>query len=229
MFSGEDRYKVERAVLDSIHAAIQRGDLRITRTLVQWYEDSIQRLAKPDYNGLLCSAISKADVQILKHFLGMKIKTKPRVVWHAFETAFRTEKAEVVQLLIGENKIDPNQRHVNSSPLNLAAEHGNADLVRAVLNAGALPDGPNWFDGKPSATRPLYTAIAKKNVAVVKLLLGRGASLAEFDRPQRIHALQKARSVRNEEIYELIRQESMKRDGAAIPPYKKQRKRRGQI
>lgn len=63
-------------------------------------------------------------------------------------------------------------------PLHEAAAHGHADMVRFLLNAGALLDAPIH----PFGHTPLYYAVLYGHIPVVKLLIQRGARLGVQDR-----------------------------------------------
>src|SRR5689334_17401400 len=78
--------------------------------------------------------------------------------------------AEARQLLA---TADRENRH---RALALAAQHGHADIVRLVLDAGEDPSRYNP-DGNHSDSRPLHQAVIAGHDAVVRLLVERGARL----------------------------------------------------
>ena len=68
---------------------------------------------------------------------------------------------------------DPETRH---RALALAAQHGHADIVRLLLDAGEDPSRYNP-DGNHAHSTPLHQAVAAGHEAVVRLLVERGAGL----------------------------------------------------
>ena len=68
---------------------------------------------------------------------------------------------------------DPTSRH---RALALAAQHGHADIVKLLLDAGEDPNRYNP-DGNHSHSTPLHQAIIGGHEAVVRLLVERGARL----------------------------------------------------
>lgn len=80
-----------------------------------------------------------------------------------------------VELLPG---ADPEDRH---RALALAAQHGRADMVRLLLDAGEDPNRYNP-EGNHSHTTPLHQAAIAGHEAVVRLLVERGARLDMKDR-----------------------------------------------
>jgi ankyrin repeat protein len=68
---------------------------------------------------------------------------------------------------------DPAARH---AALALAAQHGHADVVRLLLDAGEDPDRYNP-EGHHSHSTPLHQAVWADHLEVVRLLVARGARL----------------------------------------------------
>ena len=68
---------------------------------------------------------------------------------------------------------DERERH---AALALAAQHGHADVVTLLLDAGESPDRYNP-DGHHAHSTPLHQAVWAGQDAVVRLLVGRGARL----------------------------------------------------
>ena len=64
--------------------------------------------------------------------------------------------------------------------LALAAQHGHADVVRLLVDAGADPNGYNP-EGYHSHTTPLHQAVWANHMEVVRLLVERGARLDQKD------------------------------------------------
>src|SRR4029077_12202075 len=72
---------------------------------------------------------------------------------------------------------DVPSRHI---ALALAAQHGHTDIVRLLLDAGEDPNRYNP-DGFHSHSTPLHQAVCADRLAVVKLLVERGARLDPRD------------------------------------------------
>ena len=161
-----------------------------------------------------------------------------RVMLITFEAACKNKSAEMVSILLqGEEnilgKMGPNKAWAQTCPLNTAIEVGSLDIVKVVLDAGALPNGiyqkvkrpntpnrePNW---RPWMT-PLFTAIRADALDVIKLLLQRGANpdkrseytLEIKTLPPLTYALETDKA----EAYELLRQAKMKGGGRPIPTF----------
>jgi ankyrin repeat protein len=64
--------------------------------------------------------------------------------------------------------------------LSLAAQHGHAEIVRLLLDAGEDPNRYN-LDGNHAHTTPLHQAVLDGHEAVVRLLVERGAKLDTRD------------------------------------------------
>ena len=64
------------------------------------------------------------------------------------------------------------QLSVETTPLHVAAAHGDAHAVRALLAKGAVVDAPNYV-----GLRPLHFAAAAGSVDVVCELLAAGAAV----------------------------------------------------
>ncbi|HEX4808026.1 MAG TPA: ankyrin repeat domain-containing protein [Bryobacteraceae bacterium] len=101
-----------------------------------------------------------------------------RTPLHAAVNAFGLHKLEVMRLLLSKGA-DPNARDDSgSSPLDDAVWIGSAEKSALLLDGGAKIDAP---ETKTGAT-PLNEAAFKGHVAVVQLLLARGADVRIRDK-----------------------------------------------
>lgn len=83
----------------------------------------------------------------------------------------------------------------NETPLMMAAMRGNLEWTLRLLDRGAALNRPGWT--------PLHYAASGPSVAVVKLLLGRGAVI-DAPSPNRSTALMMAARYGSEEAFQLL-------------------------
>lgn len=95
---------------------------------------------------------------------------------------------------------DPHERHL---ALAMAAQHGHADIVRALLDAGDDPSRYNPL-GAHSHSTPLHQAAAAGHADVVRVLLDRGARADLEDALWHKTALDWARHAGREETARLL-------------------------
>ena len=72
---------------------------------------------------------------------------------------------------------DPtSENYVDYAPIHLASEFGYADIVRVLIQHGAMKDAPNYI-----SETPLHIACRLGHVAVVQTLLQEGANAELLD------------------------------------------------
>ncbi|MBP7149767.1 MAG: ankyrin repeat domain-containing protein [Acidobacteria bacterium] len=105
-------------------------------------------------------------------------RAEPGLCAHLLLAATRAARPDAVRRLLALGA-DPNasahhligERPAEVTALHLAAEQGQAEIARALLDAGARID-PGADDGRPT---PLHVAAGAGHVELVQLLLARGA------------------------------------------------------
>ncbi|HEU4964829.1 MAG TPA: ankyrin repeat domain-containing protein [Bacilli bacterium] len=90
-----------------------------------------------------------------------------------FLEAVMQDDAELVRLFLDAG-MNPDVTVLDkdgSTPLNIAADHEQMEIVRSLLKEGADPDGKDTVTGH----RPLHTAVFHHDTEMAKLLLNHGA------------------------------------------------------
>ena len=129
--------------------------------------------------------------------------------WDHFIEACRTGHAAIVKALIEKGKFKVNKIYWQISPLNRAMHYG-VDIVGALLDAGADPNGPmnDPADDQIRARHyipPLLAAVKMNKLEVVNLLLERGAALAgggQFDAEPEI--MDAAKSLNDKRVHDRL-------------------------
>lgn len=114
---------------------------------------------------------------------GAKVSAKDHKQRNALlRAASANQPVEMVRLLLKAG-IDPNEVDSGSeaTPLGLYARQGNVEACRALLEAGAAPEGDPMFESKPlMAAVSNFSAEEETMRSVVKLLLEHGASVTRL-------------------------------------------------
>lgn len=129
--------------------------------------------------------------------------------WDHFSEACRTGHAATVKALIEKGKFKVNKIYWQSSPLNRAMYYG-VDIVGALLDAGADPNGPmnDAADDQVRARHcisPLLAAVKINKLDVVNLLLEHGATLAgggQFDAEPEL--MDMAKSLKDNRVHDRL-------------------------
>jgi hypothetical protein len=108
----------------------------------------------------------------------------------------------------------PERKHI---ALALAAQHGHADVVRLLLDAGEDPNRYNP-DGYHSHSTPLHQAVWSDQADVVRLLVDRGARLDIADAVYQGTPLRWAIYGKRTAIAEYLRAKGERPDGAKTDP-----------
>lgn len=131
----------------------------------------------PSAHKRLMAPIEKGDIEAVKAALAIHpeyiINQKNRQRQTALTSAIDLGRNDIALLLI-EKHADPNlEGFCGLPPLHLAASYGMADVVEALLDAGA---GINAI-GVSDRETPLHVAIDNGELAIAEILIGRGANI----------------------------------------------------
>lgn len=159
----------------SLSPLIDAGDLAAIRALV-----AKKALSPTDVSVGLQGAVQTTppDMAIVA-LLAEAADGRPDMVF-ALRQAVSLGRTEVVRVLLAHRAPAAAAPLDDDSTLHQAAAHGHLDIVAALLDAGADPDhiGKRFDDPWPTDGRnALFAAIQRRDVAIVRLLLARGASV----------------------------------------------------
>lgn len=146
-----------------LHLAVKSGNVDIIRLLLMRNDLNSNVF---DYDGwtLLCLAADKGDLRIVQLSLGRKNirvnSIQPRYPSPIFLVA-RSNHVGVVQQLLKNPAINPNQLYHNDNALSISAMHGNLEMVDVLLQDGRTH----------SFSTGLYNAARHEHIAIVDRLL----------------------------------------------------------
>jgi hypothetical protein len=171
----------EASVSAAICAAIRsrRGDM--FNALFDWHRSQFDTPDKDYFHDWQDAAIQSRQVDLLKTILHIEMRA-PRVRVRTFKLACRKGDADIVATLLRKGPVLPNQRFAHEYPLKLAAQTSTAEVVNAILDAGADIDGvkPVIYGGPTLYTdSPIGAAIRWDNHGTLMVLVERGANLSD--------------------------------------------------
>ncbi|MEM1450377.1 MAG: ankyrin repeat domain-containing protein [Planctomycetota bacterium] len=157
----------------ALHAAIASsdGEEDIVRLLLERGADPDLRTV--DGESPLMAAASKPSLRALLEAAGASSEgvLVPQVAMY-----IEADMPERVCELLADGA-DPNGRSGETSLLCRAAAEGHAEIVRALLEAGADPSAPDSVRRPELATTPLHAAAGSGHLACVEALLAAGADV----------------------------------------------------
>ncbi|KAF2733056.1 hypothetical protein EJ04DRAFT_524814 [Polyplosphaeria fusca] len=203
---------------DSIWAAMQIGDFALARMLYNWRHTHIEKYKPGDYNNLLWQAMYLEGPAAVDFVLNLKTP-RCKVKWGTFYKAIGKFPADkLAKLLGGRSGLEVNKYYSKvSTPLIEAIKKGKVDDVRAVLDAGAWPDGVPPKGSFEYA--PLCYAAEKNDPAKCQLLVDRGAQV--FIRGRQFDPLDLAWSHGPDGCYEILRKGKSAQMGIPIKSWAK--------
>lgn len=114
------------------------------------------------HHSLLWRAIDAGMSRDVRHVCSLNFSKGSQVSMNLFKLACRKDES-VVKELLRYPGMDVNKSHYSESPLIVAIKHGSPAIVKAVLKAGAYPDGVK------SAYVPLKIALEEKRKDMVQV------------------------------------------------------------
>ncbi|KAF2657081.1 ankyrin [Lophiostoma macrostomum CBS 122681] len=225
----------EELLSEPIITAIRQGNTHMTRLLMTQYQKSYKSIPKCRYSHWLSTSVANDNVEVARLILALKVKSEPRVALDTFRTACRKDNEEMIRALVGTGRLSANKAFKNECPLTLAIHYGKIEVIKAVLEAGAHPDGPHpgvrKFPSKEWVT-PLFKAIAQGDIDAVNLLLQCGADAEKRSEYKivcsrgihpRLSPLIYALKLGSRNIYDVLREAKMKKNGHDVETYEEAR------
>jgi len=159
---------------DEIHEAVQSGNLKKVKALVQ---RNAEWLNSPDQNKKtpLHLALESGHAAIARYLVdqGADINLKDKDKNSPIHNAAYLGNLEIVDLLLKKGAASLNEGNFRGqTPLHLACERGHPGVVTRLLEAGADIEARDML-----GRTPLMTTATSKNMEVVNALLKKGADI----------------------------------------------------
>nr|AAD33043.1 alpha-latrocrustotoxin precursor [Latrodectus tredecimguttatus] len=163
--------------LTPLHLAVLQNNLSAAKVLVK--SNKKVKLNEMDNNGMtpLHYASMLGNLEFVKYFTseqGIDVNAKTKVKnWTPLHLAILFKKFDVAQSLLQVRNIDISTRADQAiTPLHLAAATGNSQIVKTILNSGAVVDQEtaNGFTA-------LHLAIMNPNTETPQFLIAKGANI----------------------------------------------------
>lgn len=161
-----------KALFDRLSAAAQAGDTHLFEQLVEAEKQQARQKEEPT---LLIAATMAGRAEIVRSLIAAGADVNARVeqffAVDALELAVEQQHIEIVKMLLAAGA-DPNWNNQNPGlcPIRTAVRHGNAEMVRILINAGAAVKFGTGF-------RLLVDAAEKSTADVVQVLVAAGCNV----------------------------------------------------
>jgi hypothetical protein len=196
-----------RPLTTFIREMIRAQNITMLEFLLDWQNNHLPCIAKCHFNEWLEEALETRHVGIIDLILHAKIAGPLRVSIAMFTKAVKRGNTAIIKALLGKGRMPVNGAHATFCPLNAAIMYGTLKVITSILDSGALINGPEGRSDRWMRS-PVEEAIRHKRIDAVELLINRGASTVLSFKTLKSRRF---RSMRKE-IYELIRQDEIKRN-----------------
>jgi hypothetical protein len=215
----------ENLLSNPINQAIRTAKSDMAQLLLEFHQQLVTKADAKQWSGWLGDAVKSDEVKIVESVLQKKTHCKNRVPLKIFANACEMGNAKIVRALLGRGRMPPNKLFTHDCPLTLAMNHHGKELVKAVLEGGAHPDGP---DTKRKSRdwkwlTPMFRAIGQGSEEIVGLLLDYGADIDKRSANHvcigKMSPLEYAVRKEQKDIYARLRQAKMRKDGGYVDTF----------
>ncbi|KAF3185555.1 hypothetical protein TWF788_004377 [Orbilia oligospora] len=157
-----------------VHAILNKQELAANLLIRAGAQTDLKdRIGGTPLHYAICSGQNNLVAQMLKK--GSKVGLEHETRKELFFSAAKSDDNAIIELLLEEGEIDPNERDSNGNTvLLLAVGNGNKKLVQLLLHRGA---GPSVEVQNSDFSTPLGLAIERGYKEIAELLLDTGANV----------------------------------------------------